>query len=109
MKRAVRDAKQNLALILKVLCASVVLLASPCPAVAQKKPQTPVTPTTLPKPTPTPASEQAIPLPQIATRANELSILLGEMVDRLAPQATLNSIDLTLRSQENPHVPVLCW
>jgi potassium-dependent mechanosensitive channel len=102
MKSIPKVVEQNLALIFAVLCAIGVLLTLPSQAVAQKvKPV--ITPTPQPpQPIPTPnlAAEQAIQLPQIVARAEELHLLLGEMNERLAPGTVLNSIDQSLRSQE---------
>ncbi|MBO0721762.1 MAG: mechanosensitive ion channel [Blastocatellia bacterium] len=65
---------------------------------AQKKPIPP--PAAQPVATPSPAVEQAIELPQIAARAEELDRSLREMSERLAPDPALNSIDQSLREQE---------
>jgi potassium-dependent mechanosensitive channel len=104
MKRIPKVIEQNLALIFAVLCALGALLVLPSQAVAQKKAKSSVTPTPQPQaqpvPTPSLAAEQAIQLPQIVARAEELNLLLREMTERLAPDPVLNSIDQSLLSQE---------
>src|SRR5262245_13438844 len=49
---------------------------------------------------PNPTTEQAIQLPEIVARAEELNLLLREMGERLGDDPVLKSIDQSLRSQD---------
>jgi potassium-dependent mechanosensitive channel len=54
-----------------------------------------------PAASPAQAAEQAIQLPEIVARADELDQLLHRMTERLAPDPTLNSLDQFLRNQDD--------
>jgi potassium efflux system protein len=82
--------------ILAVITASGILFAWPGQAVPQKTPPQEARPTA----TSTPAAEQAIELPEIVARAEELNLLLREMNERLEPDPIFDSIDQSLRSQD---------
>jgi len=86
-------------LIFTALCTFGILLELPGQAVGQKNAR-PQTQRQQAQPTATPAAEQAIELPEIVARAEELNLLLREMDERLAPDPDLNSIDQSLRSQD---------
>jgi potassium-dependent mechanosensitive channel len=96
----VSQTKWKFLLVLALLCASGFLLMLRPHAFAQRRAIPPSQPPSQPIATPSPAAEQAIELPQIVARAEELNILLREMTERLAPSPILNSIDQSLRSQE---------
>jgi hypothetical protein len=95
---------RGLALSFVFLTAFGALIALPGQAVAQKEARPKATPSPLPQvqpvAVPDPLPELAIPLPQIAPRAEELTQQLREMGDRLTLDPTLSSIDQTLRTQE---------
>ena len=80
------------------------LIALPGQAVAQEKARPQASPSPPPQVQPVAVPnllpELAIPLPQIAPRAEELTQQLREMDDRLTLDPTLSSIDQTLRTQE---------
>lgn len=104
MKRNSKVAAQGLLLILAISCATGAgaFLGLPPKAGAQKKTPLAATPSPQAQLTATPgaAMTQGIPLPQIAARADELDVMLGEMSERLTFDAALNLIDQALRSQE---------
>jgi potassium-dependent mechanosensitive channel len=88
-------------LIFATLCMSGTILELPGRAVAQKKARAPTPqPQTQPTATPNPTAEQAIELPEIVARAEELKLSLREMDERLGPDPVVNSIDQSLRSQD---------
>lgn len=95
---------RGLALSFVFLTAFSALIALPGQAVAQKEARPKASPSPLPQvqpvAVPDPLPELAIPLPQIAPRAEELTQQLWEMGDRLTLDPTLSSIDQMLRSQE---------
>ena len=82
--------------IFAALSALSIFLELPRQAIAQKNDQ----PKAQSAPTATPAAEQAIQLPEIVARAEELDLLLREMDERLGQDTVLNSIDQSLRSQD---------
>jgi potassium-dependent mechanosensitive channel len=104
MTRTVEITRRSLVLILVFLSTFSALIALPGQAVAQKKAQPKPSPTTLPQTQPIAipnlVPSTAIPLPQIAPRAEELIQKLREMDDHLTLDPTLSSIDQSLRSQE---------
>jgi potassium-dependent mechanosensitive channel len=83
------------------LGAACALLYWPAQAAPQLKARTP--PPRLqaqPAVSPDQAAEQAIQLPEIVVRAEELDLLLRQMNERLKPDPTLNSIDQYLRTHD---------
>ncbi len=104
MRRTVQIAVRSLALVFVVLSTFSAIIALPGQVVAQKKARPKTSPSPLPQvqpvAIPNPLPGLAIPLPQIAPRAEELTQQLREMDDRLTLDPTLSSIDQTLRSQE---------
>ena len=76
----------------------VLLVALQVQAVAQKKPQAP-TKRRL-SPPPSTLATLAIPLPEIAPRAEELTQQLRAMSDRLSQNTTVSSIEQQLASQQ---------
>jgi potassium efflux system protein len=88
-------------LIFAILCATGALFDLPGQVVAHMKTRPP-TPRLQAQPvaTPIPTAEQAIQLPEIVARAEELKLSLREMDERLTPDPVLQSIDQSLRSQD---------
>jgi potassium-dependent mechanosensitive channel len=88
-------------LICAILCATGVILDLPLQAAAQMKGRAPTARSQAqPAASPDQAAEQAIQLPEIVARAEELNLSLREMNDRLGPDPTLNSIEQFLQTQD---------
>jgi potassium-dependent mechanosensitive channel len=88
-------------LIFATLCLTGALPDLPGHAVEQMKAHTASTrPQAQPAASPKQTAEQAIELPEIVTRAEELNLLLRQMTERLGPDPFLDSIDQFLRTQD---------